>query len=42
VQPGRKVTIGYGLEPFVNETPNEGFLAAHVIGSQAILFKKAK
>lgn len=42
VQPGRTVTIGYGLEPFVNKTPNEGFLAAHVIGSQAILFQKAK
>lgn len=42
VTPGSPVTIGYGLEPFVNKTPNEGFLAAHVIGSQAILFKKAK
>ncbi len=39
---GRPVTVGYGLEPFVNKTPNEGFLAAHVIGSQAILFEKAK
>jgi len=42
VKPGSTVTIGYGLEPFVNKTPNEGFLAAHVIGSQAILFQKAK
>ena len=42
MQPGRPVTIGYGLEPFVNETPNEGFLAAHVIGSQAILFQKVR
>lgn len=42
VKVGRPVTVGYGLEPFVNKTPNEGFLAAHVIGSQAILFEKAK
>ena len=42
VKVGRPVTVGYGLEPYVNKTPNEGFLAAHVIGSQAILFEKAK
>jgi len=42
VKVGSPVTVGYGLEPFVNKTPNEGFLAAHVIGSQAILFEKAK
>ena len=42
VKIGSPVTVGYGLEPFVNKTPNEGFLAAHVIGSQAILFEKAK
>lgn len=42
IKVGSPVTVGYGLEPFVNKTPNEGFLAAHVIGSQAILFEKAK
>jgi len=42
VKVGSPVTVGYGLEPFVNKTPNEGFLAAHVIGSQAVLFEKAK
>ena len=42
VKVGSPVTVGYGLEPFVNKTPNEGFLAAHVIGSQAILFDRAK
>lgn len=42
IKPGLSTEIKYILQPYVNRTPNEGYLAAHVIGSQAIVFEKAR